>query len=309
MVYNKEEDYFLDDLPYFFDSIQILSVHGKGKGGGEIVAEKIMSLFAQSQTVPKTIKISSEDGFLKRFRTIYKAKKTSAIFLTSGLRDIDLLVYCVLLRKKAALYNQVPFLKATSFTKDFIHYLLVKTYVFVVKSKAITLFTNSEECIRIRGKENKVILPFFKKDLVLEACNRIDVNKPELVFGTAFRLNTERGLGSKDLNAIVNFCKRVNEKLKKKEVAFTIKHFGQFEEKLALLLKEQIPNIEFHGYTENWTEHKVDAYFFISRYEGFGLAALEASSKAPVYVNEAFPKELFSSSPNVHTLESLFKTL
>ena len=309
MVYNKEEDYFLDDLPHFFHSIQILSVHGKGKGGGEIVAEKIMSLFAQSQTAPKTIKIGSEDGFLKRFLAIYKSKTTSTILLTAGLRDIDLLVYCVLLHKKVNLYNQVPFLKATSFTKDFMHFFFVKIYAFVLRSKAITLFTNSKNCIHIKGKENKVILPFFKKELVSTTCKPVDVNKMELVFGTAFRLNTERGLGSKDLNAIINFCKRVDEKLKKRGVSFSVKHFGQFEEKLALILQEQIPNIEFHGYTENWTEHKVDAYFFISRYEGFGLAALEASSRAPVYVNEAFPKELFLNSSNVHTLEYLFKIL
>ncbi len=310
MAYDKEKNYFLDDFPIFLNAIHSLSVHGKGKGGGEVVVEKIVALYSNLKADSDISKISGEDSFFKRFLFILKTKKPGAILLTAGLRDIDVILFCFLLNKKAFVYNQVPYLKAASIKKDVVHYLFVRLYVFLLELKFITIFTNSKSCITIKGKDIKVILPILKKEKVISPSQTLHFNKPQINFGTAFRLNTERGMGSKDLEGLVLFCKQIDKILQQKGIDFKVTHFGQYEDALKLKLKNEFNNIEFKGYTSNWIENtEIDAYFFISRYEGFGLAALEASSKKPVYVNDAFPEELFLSSTNIYTLETLLETI
>jgi hypothetical protein len=307
MAYDKEKNYYLDDLPLFLNSISSLSVHGKGKGGGEVVIEKILVLYSDLKKNVNISRISGEDGFLKRFLFIFNTNKRETILLTAGVRDIDLIFFCFLLNKKAFIYNQVPYLKAASKKKDIVHYLLVRLYVFLLKLKIITIFTNSKSCITIKGKDIKVILPILKKEQVISPAQHLSFNTSLINFGTAFRLNTERGRGSKDIEGLVLFCKQMDQVLKKKGINFKVTHFGQYEENLKLQIQNEFQNIEFKGYTSDWIENsEIDAYFFISRYEGFGLAALEASLKKPVYVNEAFPEELFSSSTNIHKLDTLF---
>jgi hypothetical protein len=307
MAHDKEKNYYLDDLPFLLSSINSLSVHGKGKGGGEVVIEKILALYVDLKKNLNISRISSEDGFLKRFLFIFNTKKRETILLTAGLRDTDLIFFCFLLNKKAFVYNQVPYLKASSIKKDVVHYTLVRLYVFLLKLKIITIFTNSKSCITIKGKDIKVILPILKKEQVISPSQHLNFDKAHINFGTAFRLNSERGRGSKDIEGLVLFCKQMDQILKKKGIDFKVTHFGQYEETLKLQLQNEFHNIEFKGYATDWIEHsEIDAYFFISRYEGFGLAALEASSKKPVYVNEAFPEELFSSSTNIHKIDTLF---
>ena len=52
-----------------------------------------------------------------------------------------------------------------------------------------------------------------------------------------------------------------------------------------------------------------NVFFFLSNYEGFGLAAYEASQTGTLtIVNEAFPDELISVADNIRRIDTKFTT-
>ena len=101
MVDNKQEikaKYYLDNLPELLHSPGLISWHGRGMGGGEVVFEKILKLYKQNNINPKTI--ASKDNFARRVWSILRLKKNESILLTSGIRDLDVIAFCILLISK-----------------------------------------------------------------------------------------------------------------------------------------------------------------------------------------------------------------
>jgi len=300
--------YYLDHLPLFLKSPDLISYHGRGKGGGEVVFEKIIKVYKESgQTSIQTI--SSKVSFIKRFIIIFKLKRAATLVLTAGVRDIDLLFFSIIFRKKVYVYLQVPYHKSISFKKDSIHFMVVKLYLFVIKMKARLIFSNSSQTLEFSNKKTKVILPIFSSDIVKEKIKFHKISKPQIIFGTAFRLNEERGIGSKDLKGLIKVLQKINEIVTAKGVKFKVLHFGEFNSGISKEIQKQFSEILFSGYKKQWIYEDVDAFIFFSNYEGFGLAPLEASSKKLVFVNDAFPKDLFECSPNIYPISELFKLL
>lgn len=310
MADNKQEikaKYYLDNLPELLPSPGLISCHGRGKGGGEVVLEKILKLYKQNNITPKTI--TSKDSFASRVWPILRLKNNDSILLTSGLRDLDVIALCILLRKKFAVYVQVPYLKSCDFKGDLVHYLLVRTYLILIRIFSKYIFVNSAETLGIKSTKAIVLLPVTYSEIVKEKIFLRKLDKSCVVFGTASRLFAERGIGSKDPDGLIDICLRTDKILGKKGIEFKIVHFGEVDIQIANSIRSRFNKIEFCGYNKHWTDADVDLFIFNSRYEGFGLAPLEASAKKPVFVNEAFPEELLACSPNIYPINDLFGIL
>jgi hypothetical protein len=304
----KKKLYYLEDLPLFLKSFNLISYHGKGKGGGEVVFEKIIKLY-QKRGNTSINTISSKTNILNRFNIIFKLNRGATLFLTAGLRDIDLLFFSIIFKKNIYVYLQVPYHKSISFKKDSIHFLLVKLYLFIINKKAKLIFCNSTQTLGSNNKKTRIILPIFSSDIIKEKIKLYKLNKPQIIFGTAFRLNKERGIGSKDIEGLIVFLKKVKEIVEAKGIKFKVFHFGEFNQSISKDIQKQFNEIAFLGYKKKWIDVEVDAFVFFSNYEGFGLAPLEASSKTPVFVNYAFPKDLLICSPNIYPINDIFEIL
>tara|TARA_R110001583_G_scaffold69696_8_gene197578 strand:+ start:4538 stop:5464 length:927 start_codon:yes stop_codon:yes gene_type:complete len=308
MVSVKTENYYLDDLLKFFKTIDLLSLHGRGKGGGEVVSKKILNYYSSVKNNSEISIVSSKYSFIKRFLCIKKLRKSDIILFTAGIRDVDVILFSIFLGKKFNVYNQVPYQKAINFKIDAIHFLLVKLYIFLLENFCTFVLSNSASALKLNRKI-EILLPILSNEIVFKKIPLKKINKKNIVFGTAFRLNKERGIGSKDIDGLISFCKRISKLMEEKSINFSVIHYGEFDEEIASRIKNNFSNIEFVGYTLNWFEKDIDAYFFISKYEGFGLAPLEASNYKPVFVNDVFPKEIFLCSPNIYLINEIFKII
>ena len=80
-----------------------------------------------------------------------------------------------------------------------------------------------------------------------------------------------------------------------------LRHYGsispQYEEELSKLNKINFLTL---GHKSNWHEEARGIFLFNSNYEGFGLAAFEASMAGnPVFVNDKFPPELKKEAQSI----------
>lgn len=297
--------YCLNDLPFLTKSIGLISFHGLGKGGGEKVLQKISEIY--EQCFSKSYQsISSATSFKMR---ILAVKKSNNFLLTAGLRDIDLIVLSIFLNKKFSVYIQVPYHKSISLKTDFTHFILVKIYMIIVQKYAEKIFVNASLTVPFSSLKKTVLLPILSSEMVQNKIEFTRIVKQKIIIGTAFRLNTERGIGSKDIEGLISLCIKIDAHLIAKNIEFELQHFGEFEKDLATKMRNSFPKIKFNGYKNNWISNDVDAYVFLSKYEGFGLAPLEASAKKLVFVNDAFPKELFKCSPNIYPIEKIFEII
>jgi len=302
-----KKKYYLNNLSDFLPSLQLLSFHGKGRGGGEVLVDRIIKIYSKSNKNKNLKIISCNENLLLRISEILKNRDGS--LFTAGLRDLDIISLSIVLRKKFNIYNQVPYHKAIKFKKDPVHYLLVKFYFFIIKYFANQIFINSLECIPFTTQRVITLLPIMEQKKLI---NKIEFNKytkKTLTLGTVFRLTEERGIGSKDYAKMIDFLLKMNKCTSNKNIEFKVIHCGDFNEKLQKKITNKFNKIEFLGFKKNWCSINVDAYFFISKYEGFGLAPYEASFKNLVFVNDAFPKELFESSPNIYPIENIFQII
>jgi len=80
MAFNKEKTYYLNDLPLLLNSLSLISYHGMGRGGGEIVANKIIDYYLP---INKNLKIlNCTNSLFKRFISLLKTKKKDIILFT-----------------------------------------------------------------------------------------------------------------------------------------------------------------------------------------------------------------------------------
>ena len=133
---------------------------------------------------------------------------------------------------------------------------------------------------------------------------KLDVSQKSLVFVTACRLSNERGKGSRNIGMWVKFLESCAAESATDGKTYKVIHFGDCDSEIKnFLLSKKLP-ILFEGYKSNWIDQDCDGYLFFSNYEGFGLAAYEASFKnRPVVVSSAFPDELVRLRKNIVRLD------
>lgn len=281
---NSKNFYCLNDLKNKIKCDIIVS-HGIGKGGGEKVA-KYLNKLLKSDLIYHNKSII----FLIKYIIF---KKYSNILFTSGPRDIPLILVSFLLRKKIISYVQVPYLKTLSFYRPF-YSIIIIIYYLTLKIFADKIFVNSSNTKY--GLSNAVIvLPI---PIIHEKTHERLISKNPII-NIIGRFNSmEKAIGSRDVNSIIKILSMLYNYNKKD---LKLIHYGEidsyFQKKLSSL-----NGVKFQskGYLENWVEESSGIFLFCSRYEGFGLAAYEASMKGYlVYVNNAFPVELSIVCENI----------
>lgn len=275
----------------------MVSVHGEAKGGGERVARNIQEIYnSQSKTV-KLVNYKEARGCVTKFNI-------STVFLTSGLRDYFNLLYFISKGVRTVIYIQVPYHKAAS-VKHPIH--LIATWIFLITVLAlkIELFVNSKNVVpKILQKRSTLVLPISQRLEVNGAKNKYTPSD-NFVLVTACRLNIEAGLGSRDLKSLIRLLEECRALSDSGGIKYSVLHFGDVHPSVALKFVDYLDVIEFCGFQENWYDTVCDVFFFFSNYEGFGLAAYEASRTGTVtIVNEAFPEELMLVADNIQRIET-----
>ena len=91
----------------------------------------------------------------------------------------------------------------------------------------------------------------------------------------------------------------------KSKINYSVINFGDVHSSILHKFKDYSDVIKLCGYKKNWYETPCDVFFFISNYEGFGLAAYEASQTGTLtIVNEVFPDELIHVTNNIHRIDT-----
>jgi hypothetical protein len=299
--------YTLSDLPSLMDTPSCITVHGLGKGGGELVSKKISKIF----DLDESQLIGYSSGTLSLIKSIFQKGNRSQVFCTAGPRDIFVIILCAITFHPAYVYLQVPYHKTISW-KDPIHLFLVGFFQVLVLMLTRTVFVNSKNSrIPLSFRQQLVILPITEDELSGLGEKRFKSTEPKnLKSNTIYlvgRYNKERGLGSRDLKGVTSLAQEVAEYNKNAAVKLSIVHYGESDPEIRTkLMKESNSAITFNGFLEDWVPQVKGDVLFLSNYEGFGLAAFEASKAGlPVYVNEAFPKELISSTTGIKRVYSL----
>lgn len=291
----------LDDLPCLLPELSMVSVHGESRGGGERVAQNIQEIYNSQSKIVKLVKYKEARSWKTKFNI-------STVFLTSGLRDYFNLLYFILKGIRTVIYIQVPYHKVASL-KNPIH--LIATWIFLITIFAlkIELFVNSKNAVpKVLQKRSTVVLPISQRIKVNRVKNRY---KPSdnFVLVTACRLNIEVGRGSRDLKSLIRLLEECQALSNNSSIKYSVLHFGDVHPSVAHKFVDYSDVIEFCGFQEDWYETVCDVFFFFSNYEGFGLAAYEASKTGTLTViNEAFPEELTLVADNIKRINTQGET-
>lgn len=317
----------LDDLPRLVPRPCLLSLHGLGRGGGERVACKIKAVFAAQGwdlTVASSAAVGSE-----LLRASARAGRGEIALLTAGPRDLPLIAVCAWFRRPFAVYLQVPYWRALTW-RDPLHAMAVLAYLFAVVLLARLVLANSRATAAgLPWRRVAVVWPVTRAELATNAwppqpaqglgqrvqaggqaseavVGRIADSGRESVIDVVCRLAQERGRGSRDVAALARLLSECRSRLNCGGVPVRVRHFGACAPGIRLQLLAAGGNaVAFQGYRDDWLEAGPGPVVLMSRYEGFGLAAFEAARAGrPVFVNEAFPDDLFEACPSIRRIRT-----
>ena len=301
-------DDLIDELPY----IKLVSVHNGGRGGGEKVAQKILLCCAtKGQHVEEfsSIKLSESIKYLFFNRKIFRNNKKSTILFTAGPRDLFLMWLCMALRIGFACYIQVPYHNSTTL-KDPIHYIVVTLYRITVMTASKYKSANSTSSALFFKNQCNIFLPITSAELIRsEIISNCNNNNDLNGFVMVARLNTERGRGSRNIKMLEKLLLEIQLYNEEGNKQVTFDHIGEISDKIKDRMLRLCDTVTIHGYVEDC--HKKYNYddkifVYLSNYEGFGLAAFEASvSGNIVAVNNTFPGELFAVCPNIKLIDKV----
>lgn len=301
----------LSDLPSLLRAPSIVTVHGIGRGGGELVARKLVRIFGISDA--RLLAYSS--GTPAVLKGVYHQRVHGHVLCTAGPRDIAVLLMSALMLRRADVYLQVPYHRSVTW-RDPVHLTVVFVYIMLVMTLARRIFVNSSGTGRsILLRRRIIVLPVARHELdAVRAAACMDMVMPPHMprtFNVVCRLNRERGRGSRDLEGLRRFVREVADWNQCGGFPTVIDHFGECESAIkAMLLEEARGAIRFHGHVSDWICRNNGPLVLFSRYEGFGLAAFEAASAGrQVYVNEAFPHELLAAVPRICRFHSSINNL
>jgi Glycosyl transferases group 1 len=154
-----------------------------------------------------------------------------------------------------------------------------------------------------------VVLPVLRQ--ALSTCGHARAAKPvpqglPLTLYWVCRLHAERGRGARDTAAMERLAREVVERNRAQPGSVRIVHFGDADAPLQQALQHHAEGaIDFRGHVTDWSSQVQGVVVFLSRYEGFGLAAFEAvHAGMAVCVNEAFPPELLAAAPGIRRIRS-----
>ena len=273
-----------------------ITVHGLGLGGGEVVAEKLMTLYSGC------LLIGHQAGQLAMLRNVILTRSKGRLLCTAGPRDLPVLILCLLLRKRANVYLQVPYRQSLTI-QDFPHF--TGTLLFLLAASFLTkniLVNSGNTANSVLLRSSTLVLPIMRHQIPLPEASfnneRDYFNQECLRLNIVCRLISERGRGSRDERAIGRLAREVNDYRLHTGIPASIHHFGECDVPMRQAIESIAPNcISFHGFQRDWLLLSSGPLVFLSKYEGFGLAALEgAKAGRMVFVNEAFPDELLALS-------------
>jgi hypothetical protein len=302
----------LNNFPVILPHLSVLTVHGEGRGGGEKVAEKIIEVYSESGKNLDLIKASDLSRAVTWFKTYQKSDKLQSkdvkILCTSGPRDLPMILLCIFYRIPFAVYLQVPYIKSISW-KDPVHALTIFFFLLISTLFATSRLTNSSQTSRSFWLNSEVVIPVNNKEISNTKLlkNKCPV-KECLIITTACRYFPERGKGSRDLHATIQLlveCKKHNEKGGGK---IFVRHYGSVHIDVKRKFDDFHDVITFCGYKSDWMKSENGPFIFLSNYEGFGLSAFEASQEGKiVFVNKAFPSELYELNSNINVIDTTVK--
>jgi len=298
---------YLDELSIIASKSLFVTCHGMGQGGGEKIATQIRERY------PETVFLSHRSYGLI-FKSLARALVdgcSNSILLTAGIRDLPVIILCIIIGWNFSLYIQVPYYRAVKRIGYYSFYVWL--YYTLVRFWAHTVFVNSESCIPVWPHSRKmVILPIWRQSLRNKAyacSNAIDRfpgsnhNSSNIVdINFVCRLQKEHGNGSRDIDAMLQLVREVRQmNIRSTNYLFRVNHWGEICPAYHdLFTRHSFNSIVFHGYNENWLNKMSGILVCLSKYEGFGLAAYEACSAGySVVVNQAFPKELLLLCPDI----------
>lgn len=298
----------LDQIPNLLPMLKVITVHGKGKGGGEVVASKIVEIYSKKNKKIHPIIAGQIKNLIQLIKHSNDNLSSIPILLTAGLRDLPLAIFLIFKRIEYSVYVQVPYHKAKTI-KDPSHFILAILFENIVIKYSKFVISTSVQCLPDRCPPNAVVLPVTQKNLQMTAINNfvkeIFPFRKSFVFVTACRFNKERGIGSRNLNAWIRFLETCAEENSLRKNSYKVIHFGECDPDIKNIFVSNGFPITFAGYDSDWLHQDCDAYLFFSNYEGFGLAAFEASSThIPVIVSSSFPNELVDLRKNIFRLQN-----
>lgn len=299
----------LSDLPRRLPRPGLLSVHGAGRGGGEVVADKIRAVYAgQGWPVPV---LASTGALRARWTAIAAMPPGQPALLTAGPRDLPLLLACAWLRRPCAVYLQVPYWRALTW-RDPLHAAGVLAYLAAVALVARPVLVNAAAtAVGLWGRRADVVWPITdaERDAPGDAhpvtADGDGMPEPATI-DVVCRLAVERGRGARDLEALERLLAECRERRDGRRTGPSVRHFGD----CAPLLRRRLERaggeaVSFLGHRTDWVRAGRGPVVLVSRYEGFGLAAFEAARAGrQVYVSEAFPDDLMRLCPTIRRLRT-----
>jgi hypothetical protein len=305
-IMKSKKPYVLDQIPNFLPMLQAITVHGKGKGGGEVVANIIKDLYSNNDIKIDTIIAGKIKNVLAITGRSNYSPMSIPILLTAGLRDLPLAIFLILRRINYSVYIQVPYHKSKTI-KDLPHFILAILFENIVVRCSKFVISNSAQCLSDRFTPNAIVLPITQDVLKANAIEKLVKDTSPLqksfIFVTACRFNKERGIGSRNINAWIKFLETCAQENLLSNKSYKVIHYGECDPDIKNVFVSAGLPITFAGYDTNWLHKNCDAYLFFSNYEGFGLAAFEASlTHSPVIVSPSFPDELVDLRKNIFRL-------
>ena len=272
------------------ERFDLIVFHGRGQGGGEKVSGILCELMeCQGASHKKPMKYLVRKIISERFKSI---------LYTSGPRDLPLLFVSLLLKRNFSIYVQVPYLRSLTLRKPIFSLGVCCYYIFINLCQCKVYANSSNSSFGFRN--HKILLPLKSRSVKSKG---LAISKRPIIYIVG-RFNIELGRGSRNISGLIQIIQGLSARLKGQ---IELRHYGSI---CPHYLKElsKLNKVNFHtlGYKSNWYEEARGIFLFNSNYEGFGLAAFEASMAGnPVYVNDRFPRELKKEAPSIYFYDSV----
>ena len=272
------------------EKFDLLIYHGLAQGGGEKVAHTLKKIF-------NCTCISHALSMREIFKYV-NADINNSILYTSGPRDLPMLIFSFFLRKKVAVYIQVPYLSSISVRKP-LYTIIVFLYYCLINLFQFKVYVNSSNS-GLGFSKYQILLPLKNKARNIKS---IKITKRPTIYIVG-RYNLEFGRSSRNINRICQILEKLSSII---DGCIEMRHYGsicqQYEGQLM-----KIDKVNFHsfGYVSDWSTKAKGIFLFNSNYEGFGLAAYEAAIGGNlVLVNDKFPVELKKEVESIYFYRSI----